>query len=91
MTSERDDPKEINVKKPAASKTDSGELLAEYDLTKLGPGAPGKYYQRAKAGTNLVLIEPDLAKLFPDGESVNRALRLLADIARGCNSPTASS
>ena len=61
------------MKKPAASKTDSGEFLAEYDLTKLGPGVPGKYYRRAKAGTNLVWIEPELAKLFPDGESVNRS------------------
>jgi hypothetical protein len=33
------------------------------------------------AGTNLVLIEPDLAKAFPDTDSVNRALRLLVDAA----------
>ena len=41
-----------------------------------------KYYERATAGTNLVLIEPDLAHLFPSSEAVNRALRLLADTAR---------
>jgi len=56
-------------------------LRAEYDLTKLGPGVRGKYYKQATAGTNLVLIEPDLAEVFPDGESVNRALRILADAA----------
>jgi hypothetical protein len=42
----------------------------------------GKYYKRAISGTNLVLIEPDLAEAFPDTESVNRALRLLLDVAR---------
>ena len=36
------------MKKPAARKTDSGELLAEYDLTKLGPGVPGKYYHEPR-------------------------------------------
>lgn len=56
-------------------------MRAEYDLTKLGPGVRGKYYREATAGTNLVLIEPDLAEVFPDGESVNRALRILAEAA----------
>ncbi|MGH9445628.1 MAG: hypothetical protein ACRD3O_07880 [Terriglobia bacterium] len=57
------------------------ELRPEYNLTKLGGGIQGKYYRQAKAGTNLVLIEPDLAQAFPDQESVNRALRLLAATA----------
>jgi len=60
----------------------SDTLRKEYDLSRLKGGVRGKYYRRATAGTNLVLIEPDLAKLFPDSESVNRALRLLADTAR---------
>lgn len=38
-------------------------------------GVRGKYYRRAAAGTNLVLIELDLAILFPNAEAVNRALR----------------
>src|SRR5207247_11188429 len=58
-------------------RTTEDELRTEYDLDELGPGVRGKYYRQAKAGTNLVLIEPDLAKVFPDQESVNRALRLL--------------
>ena len=57
-------------------------MRAEYDLSRLKGGVRGKYYKRASAGANLVLIEPDLANLFPDSESVNRALRLLADTAR---------
>ncbi len=57
------------------------ELRPEYDLSKLKGGVRGKYYEKARAGTNLVLIEPDLANVFPDTESVNRALRLLANAA----------
>jgi hypothetical protein len=58
------------------------ELRLEYDLSKLKGGIRGKYYVQARAGTNLVLIEPDLANVFPDTASVNRALRLLADAAQ---------
>jgi hypothetical protein len=67
--------------KKAPAKTDNG-LRKEYDLSQLKGGVRGKYYRRAIAGSNLVLIEPELASLFPDSESVNRALRLLADTAR---------
>ena len=42
----------------------------------------GKYYSKAIAGINLVLVEPDLAKLFPDSAAVNRALRVVADAAQ---------
>ncbi|MEO5926154.1 MAG: hypothetical protein ABIR70_20195 [Bryobacteraceae bacterium] len=66
----------------------SEDLQPEYDLTKLGRGVRGKYFKRATAGTNLVLIEPDLATTFPDGESVNRALRLLVDTAKIAATPT---
>ena len=57
------------------------DLRPEYDLAQLRGGVQGKYYERVKAGTNLVLIDPDLARAFPDGESVNRALRLLLSTA----------
>jgi len=69
------------MKKPMACKNDD-ELRPEYDLTQLKGGVRGKYYKQAMAGTNLVLIEPDLAEAFPDSESVNRALRVLLDAAR---------
>ncbi len=64
-------------------KADNNNLRPEYDLTKLGKGVRGKYYERARAGTNLVLIEPDLMKAFPDARSVNRALRGLVRTAKG--------
>jgi hypothetical protein len=65
-----------------SAKTIDDNLREAYDLSQLEGGVRGKYHSRATAGTNLVLIEPDLASLFPDSESVNRALRLLADTAR---------
>jgi hypothetical protein len=58
------------------------ELRREYDLSQLQGGVRGKYYHRASAGTNLVLIEPDLMNMFPDSAAVNRALRVLADAAQ---------
>ena len=68
--------------KKASPKKYKDDLRSEYDLSQLKGGVRGKYYREATAGTNLVLIEPELATLFPDTESVNRALRLLADTAQ---------
>lgn len=67
--------------KKALTKKNNDDLRPEYDLSKLKGGVLGKYYREATAGTNLVLIEPELARVFPDSESVNRALRLLAATA----------
>lgn len=67
--------------KKTSAKKNNNDLRPEYDLSKLKGGVRGKYYSRATAGTNLVLIEPELTNVFPDAESVNRALRLLADTA----------
>jgi hypothetical protein len=63
------------------AKRRSDELRPEYDLARLKGGVRGKYFKRATAGTNLVLLEPDVARAFPDSNSVNRALRLLQEIA----------
>ena len=63
------------------------ELRPEYDLSQLKGGVRGKYYKRAIAGTNLILIEPDLAKAFPSPDSVNRALRTLLDAATATAGP----
>jgi len=64
------------------SKKSSGGMRKEYDLSTLKNGVRGKYYSRATAGSNLVLVDPDLAGLFPDAASVNRALRLVAEAAQ---------
>lgn len=55
------------------------DLLPEYDFT---GAVRGKYYERYRQGTNVVLLEPDVAQAFKDSASVNRALRLLLDLAR---------
>lgn len=70
-----------NSRRRALTRISEDELRPEYDLAQLSGAVRGKYYRQAKAGTNLVLIEPDLAETFPDQESVNRALRLLATTA----------
>jgi hypothetical protein len=74
------------MKKASAKKRDD-DLRPEYDLSKLKGGVRGKYYRQAGAGTNLMLIEPDLAEVFGDAESVNRALRLLVDTAAAVTKP----
>jgi hypothetical protein len=62
--------------RPAASTPDRDEILPGYDFSQ---GVRNKYAERYRAGTNLVLLEPDLAEQFPDSEAVNRALRSLRD------------
>ena len=69
----------------------SDELRPEYDLASMKGVVRGKYYRRAMAGTNLVLLEPDVARAFPDSGSVNRALRLLHDVAMKSAGPTRKS
>ena len=66
--------------KKASAKGFEDDLRPEYDLARLKGGVRGKYYRQAIAGTNLVLIERELAEVFPDTESVNRALRLLVSV-----------
>ena len=58
------------------------ELRPEYDETLLKNGVRGKYVQRYRAGTNVVLLAPDVAAAFPTAEAVNEALRLLMKVAQ---------
>ena len=55
----------------------------DYDFSK---GVKGKYAERYKEGTNIVLIDPDIAKELPNAEAVNDALRLLMKVARTATS-----
>lgn len=66
------------MKKVSKSKRDP-DMLDEYDFSK---GVRGKYAQRYAEGTNVVVLAPDVAAVFPDSESVNEALRALVKIAR---------
>ncbi len=69
------------MKKELASKQ-GDNLRPQYDLSQLPGGVRGKYYRRATTGINLVMMEPDLATLFPDSKAVNRALRVIAEAAQ---------
>ena len=61
---------------------EADELRPEYDLNKLKFIGRGIYAQRYRSGTNLVLLEPDVRMAFPDDESVNEALRVIAKAAK---------
>jgi hypothetical protein len=63
-----------------ANETVAGEQMrAEYDIR---GGVRGKYYERYRQGTNVVELEPDVAAVFHNAESANRALRMLIQVAR---------
>ena len=67
------------------------ELRPEYDLRKLKFVGRGIYAERYRSGTNLVLLEPDVREAFPDDESVNEALRIIAKAAKRRVTPTRKS
>jgi hypothetical protein len=54
------------------------DMRPEYPAELIKSGERGKYAGRYREGTNVVLIEPELNRLFPDAEAVNRALRAYA-------------
>jgi hypothetical protein len=56
---------------------EGAEMLDEYDFSQ---GVVGKYAKQYAEGTNVVLLDPDVAKVFPDSEAVNQALRAIAQI-----------
>jgi hypothetical protein len=62
----------------ASARVEDEDMRPEYDFAN---AVRGKYFRRAIEGTNVVLLEPDVAAVFPDSESVNRALRLLIEVA----------
>jgi hypothetical protein len=59
-------------------KTKKEEMLSEYDFSK---GVRGKYAKRFARGTNLVVLFPDVAKVFHNSQDVNEALRMLVKIS----------
>lgn len=55
------------------------EMFDEYDFSQ---GVRGKYAGRYAAGSNIVVLSPDVAEAFPDAQAVNDALRALVAVAR---------
>ena len=58
--------------------TEDNEMRPEYDFS---AGVRGKHYRAYQQGTNVVLLEPEIAEVFKDSESVNHALRMLMELA----------
>ena len=56
------------------------ELREEYDFSQMTNGVRGKYAKQYHEGVKLILLEPDVAKMFPSAKSVNEALRALSKI-----------
>ena len=71
----------------APKKQRDPDLFDEYDFSK---GVRGKYAKRYAEGSNIIVLDPDLAEIFPDSRSVNEALRALVTIARKSMKKTAS-
>jgi len=71
------------MKKKTEKREERDGLRREYDLPKLRGGVRGKYAARYRAGTNLVLLSPDVAEFFPDEQAVNTALRGLILAGKG--------
>ena len=63
--------------KEAMTNEHDSEMLDEYDFSK---GIRGKYAKRYNEGTNIIRLDDDVAKIFPDAKSVNEALRALGKI-----------
>ena len=69
-------------------KAKSDEMRPEYRREDLGTGVRGKYFESYREGTNLVLISPDISKVFPTDQAVNNALRSLIEVAQKSVSST---
>jgi hypothetical protein len=68
--------------KRMTNSTLNDELRPEYDFASMKGGVPGKYAERFRKGTNIVLVEPEVALAFPSEDSVNEALRGVLNTAR---------
>jgi hypothetical protein len=53
----------------------NGGMRPEYDFSSMKGGVRGKFYEQYRKGTNVVLLEPDVAEAFPTEAAVNEALR----------------
>ncbi len=70
------------MKKNSIKKQDDYELQEEYDLTKMPVLPRGRFDPKRRAGTNVVVLEPEIARAFPSDEAVNQALRLVLKAAQ---------
>jgi len=65
------------MKKNSTKKQDEYELKEEYDLSKMTILPKGRFDPKRRIGSNIIVLEPDVARAFPNDEAVNEALRLI--------------
>jgi len=65
-----------------AKKRASDELRSEYKRSDFGALVRGKYIDRLQTSSNVVVLDPEVADLFPNGAAVNAALRSLGEVAK---------
>lgn len=70
------------MRKKTSKAKDDDDLLPEYDFSKMKLVGRGIYAEKYRSGTNLVLLDSDVRKAFPDDEAVNEALRVIAKAAK---------
>jgi hypothetical protein len=70
-----------------ANRKSANDMRPEYDFASMKGGVRGKYAKRYRAGTNLVLLDPDLAEAFPTEAAVNDALRALLKLTHTVRLP----
>lgn len=76
------------MKKKARIRRPPSGMRTHYDFS---GGIRGKYAARYREGTNVVVLDPDIAKQFRDSETVNRVLRALVDAMQSRRGPRARS
>lgn len=70
-----------------ANRRFANDVRPEYDFASMKGGIRGKYVTRYRAGTNLVLLDPELAEAFPSDAAVNQALRAVLNMTRAVRLP----
>ena len=78
------------MKKNSTRKQDDYELRKEYDLSKMTVLPRGRFDPKRRIGKNVVLLEPDVAKAFPNDKAVNEALRLILKATKISQGTTSS-
>jgi len=68
-------------------KSNRNDIRREYDFASMKGGVRGKYAARYRAGTNLVLLDPEVAQAFPTDAAVNQTLRAVMDMANDVRLP----
>lgn len=65
------------MKKNSIKKQDDYELREDYDFSKMTIMPKGRFDPKRRIGTNVIVLDPEIAKAFPDDKTVNEALRLV--------------